>query len=574
MSGFPKASKLITPYYGKLVNLLVGESEREELIEKARNLPSILLSPRCLCDLELLATGAFSPLDRFMRERDYKSVLKKMRLSNGKLFSIPITLPIDDAGNLKIGDEIVLRSPRNELIALMKIEEKYKWDLEEEANCVCGTMDSRHPLVAEMSSWGKYYISGPINLINLPKHYDFPELRMSPAQVREILENMGYENVVAFQTRNPMHKVHEEITKKAMESINGALLIHPTVGVTRPGDIDYYTRVRCYKVLVGNCYDPSRTLLSLIPLAMRMAGPREALWHGIIRRNYGANYFIVGRDHAGPGRGSSGTPFYGPYDAQKLFKKYEEEIGVNMVPFRELVYIPDKSRYEEKDEVISSGKKYLTISGTHVREKYLANGDKLPEWFTIPEIAEILHESNSPQHKQGFCVWLTGLPCSGKSTIAEILTTMIMAKGRKVTLLDGDVVRTHLSKGLGFSKEDRFTNVLRVGFVASEIVKHSGVAICALVSPYRSARSQVRSIIGANFIEVFVDAPIDVCEKRDAKGLFVKARKREIRGFTGVDDPYELPVSPEVHVVTTDIEPEEGAKTIIDFVIKKGFIDT
>ncbi len=559
----------------ELVNLLVGEEERTYLLEKIKYLKSIQISHRSVCDLELLAVGAFSPLDRFMGREDYLSVVESMRLRDGTLFPIPITLPVDKdiALSLKEGEEIVLRDPKNMPLAVMVVEEVYKWDLEKEAKEVLNTTDPRHPLVAEMHTWGEYYISGELKVLQLPKHYDFPEYRKTPEQVRDELKKLGYEKVVAFQTRNPMHRVHEELTKRARERINGALLIHPAVGMTKPGDVDTFTRMRIYKVLYEKYYDKSNTVLAFIPLAMRMAGPREAIWHGIIRKNYGATHFIVGRDHAGPGRDSKGKPFYGPYEAQELFAEYEDEIGVKMVPFEELVYAPELDSYVEKSHAEKKGLKYISLSGTQVREDYIKNGKKLPEWFTRPEVAEILLETHLPKHKQGFCIWLTGLPCSGKSTIAEILSVMLQARGRKVTLLDGDVVRTHLSKGLGFSKEDRITNILRVGFVASEIVKHNGVVICALVSPYRSARNQVRNMIEeGKFIEVFVDAPVEVCEKRDVKSMYKKAKKGLIKGFTGVDDPYERPESPEIHIDTTLLSPEASARRILEYLIKEGFV--
>lgn len=516
---------LIAPYGGKLVNLVVDGEERSELIRRASNLPSIQLSPRSLCDLELLATGAFSPVDRFTGKADYDRVLEEMRLADGTIFPIPITIPVTNKERVRVGQEIALRSVRNELIAVMTIEEAFPWDPLIEARHVCGTPDVRHPLVAEMHSWGRTYISGPIKVVNLPKHYDFAELRRTPAEVRRLLAEMGYANVVAFQTRNPMHRVHEGLTKRAADEVDGALLLHPVVGLTKPGDVDHYTRVRIYKVLVEKYYDQRRTLLSLLPLAMRMAGPREAAWHAIIRRNYGANYFIVGRDHASPGKDSAGQPCYGPYDAQNLLAELSPEIGVKMVPFKELVYLPGEDRYEQIDRVPAAVEK-VSISGTQVRVEYLANGNKLPQWFTRPEVAAILANAYPPRHQQGFCVWFTGLCGAGKSTIANVLTELLAECGRQVTLLDGDVVRTHLSKGLGLSKEDRDTNIRRIGFVASEIVRHRGVAVCAAVSPYRAARNEVRSMFKrGHFTLVFVDTPLEVCEQRDSKGLYARARR-------------------------------------------------
>ncbi|MGI8857788.1 MAG: bifunctional sulfate adenylyltransferase/adenylylsulfate kinase [Thermomicrobiales bacterium] len=564
---------LIEPYGGTLIDLQVADlGERAMWTARASGMPSVQLSPRSMCDLELLATGAFSPLDRFMGEADYRRVLAEMRLANGTLFPMPITLPVDEDTAVAVGEWIALRTPRNDLVAVMAVEEKFRRDAATESQQVFGTTDARHPLVAEMANWGAWYLSGPLTVVNPPLHYSFRSLRRTPAEVRARLAAMGRTNIVAFQTRNPIHRAHEELTKRAMAAIDGALLIHPVVGLTKPGDVDYYTRVRCYATLVEHYYDPDRTLLSLLPLAMRMGGPREALWHAIIRRNYGANHFIVGRDHAGPGKDSTGEPFYGPYDAQRLVMRYADEIGVQPMPFQEMVYLPDEGRYEEADKAGSA--RQLAISGTQVRNDYLAQGKPLPAWFTRPEVAAILAEVSAPKHRQGACIWLTGLSGAGKSTIAEILSVLLMERGRQSTLLDGDVVRTHLSKGLGFSKEDRDTNILRIGFVAAEIVRHDGVVICAAISPYEATRNQARAMVGADrFVLVHVDAPVEACEARDTKGLYAKARRGEITGFTGVNDPYEPPMDADVVCHTGGAEtPEESAAKILDLLVQRGFV--
>ncbi|RME07329.1 MAG: bifunctional sulfate adenylyltransferase/adenylylsulfate kinase [Anaerolineae bacterium] len=563
---------LIPPYGGQLVNLLVPEEQREALKAEANRYPDIRLSNRALHDLELLAVGGFSPLDRFMGKADYQRVLTEMRLADGTLFPIPITLTINKEDLPTRSEWVTLRDPKNYVIAVMRIEEVFTWDPQREARLVLGTTDSRHPLVSEMSRWGDLCISGELKVISLPKYYDFVDLRRTPAETRALLAAMGNRNVVAFQTRNPMHRVHEELTKRAAEEVGGSLLIHPVVGMTKPGDVDHFTRVRVYKALVENYYDPNSTLLSLLPLAMRMAGPREAVWHAIIRRNYGANHFIVGRDHAGPGNDSSGKPFYGPYEAQEMLQQYEDEIGVKMVPFQWMVYLPDEKRYVPVDSVPENAR-VSTISGTQVRDEYLAKGKLLPEWFTRRETAEILAEVHPPRYKQGLCLWFTGLSGSGKSTIASALVPMLMEHGRRPTVLDGDVVRTHLSKGLGFSKEDRDTNILRIGFVAGEIVRHHGTVVCAAISPYRAARNEARKMCGEDhFIEIWVNTPLEVCEQRDIKGLYAKARRGEIKGFTGIDDPYEEPIDPELVLDTVDTTPEENARKIIEYLRERGFI--
>lgn len=565
-------SKIIAPYGGKLVNLVVTGKEREALIEEANKLPYIQISQRAVHDLELLAIGGFSPLDRFMGQADYQNVLDNMRLVDGTLFPLPITLTVDEENIPQGVEKIVLRDSRNNTIAVMKLEETFKWDPKEEAEKALGSTDPRHPLVSEMDRWGDTCISGELQIINLPNYNDFSEIRRTPAEVRAILEKLGHEKVVAFQTRNPMHRIHEELTKLAAERVGGALLIHPVVGMTKPGDVDHFTRCRVYKALYEHYYDQNKTVLSLLPLAMRMAGPREAVWHAIVRRNYGVTHFIVGRDHAGPGVDGSGKPFYGPYDAQELLSKHADEIGVQMVPFKMMVYLSDEDRYEEQDKV-PEGAKVLTISGTQVRKDYLAKGKTLPKWFTRKETAEILLEMNPPQYRRGFALWFTGLSGSGKSTVAQAVTPMLLERGRQLTLLDGDVVRTHLSKGLGFSKEDRDTNILRIGFVAGEIARHNGTVICAAISPYRSARNEVKKIIGnERFIEIFVDTPLEVCEARDVKGLYAKARSGEIKGFTGIDDPYEAPRDPEIRLDTVSFTPEENAFQIIEYLMESGFL--
>jgi sulfate adenylyltransferase len=563
---------LIEPYGGRFIDLMEASEGAAELVRRAATLPSVQLGERWRCDLELLATGAFSPLDRFMGRRDYERVVAEMRLADGTLFPIPLTLPVSDDASVEEGADIALRGPRNEILAVMRVDEIYEWNREETARRVFGTTDTRHPLVAEMMIWGRRNVSGPLRVVDVARPWDFRELRRTPAEVRTLLTQRGHANVVAFQTRNPMHRAHEELTRRAIDQVDGVLLLHPSVGMTKPGDIDHYTRVRTYKALAEH-HDPAgRIVLSLLPLAMRMAGPREALWHAIIRRNFGANHFIVGRDHASPGNDSSGRPFYGPYDAQELVAAHADEIGVRMVPFRELVYVVGEDRYEEAAS-LPKGIETRSISGTQVRDDYLGAGRPLPEWFTRPEVAAILAESHPPRHQQGFCVWFTGLSGAGKSTTAEILVSRLLEHGRQVTLLDGDIVRTHLSKGLGFSKEDRDANILRIGFVAAEIARHGGAVICAAVSPYRLTRERVREMVGADrFIEVFVDTPLEVCETRDTKGMYAMARRGTIRNFTGIDDPYERPLTPELTIETVVTSAEANTAAIVTRLRSAGLI--
>ncbi len=435
---------LIDPYGGELVNLLVAPDELPDLRAYAASLPALQLSERATCDLELLAVGAFSPLARFMDQRDHARVLDEMRLADGHISPMPITLPVERDAPVHVGRDIALRSQKNELLAVLTVEEVYEWNRAEVALKVFGTDDLRHPLVAELHRWGALNVSGPVRVLQLPRHYDFQELRLTPAEVRARLKTFGRAHVVAFQTRNPVHRAHEELIKRAVEQTGGALLLHPVVGLTKPGDVDHYSRVRTYKVMAEHYFDPRRVLLALLPLAMRMAGPREALWHALVRRNYGANQLIVGRDHASPGLDSQGRPFYGPYDAQELVARYSAELGVKALPFEELLYLPERDAYVETSRVPAAARP-RSLSGTEVREAYLSKGRPLPRWFTRPEVAEILAETHPPRHRQGVCVWFTGLSCAGKSTTAEVLTVLLLEHGRRVTLLDGDVVRTHLS---------------------------------------------------------------------------------------------------------------------------------
>jgi sulfate adenylyltransferase len=565
-------TKIIEPYGGKLVDLTISQTLLGEALERAKALPAVRLSERALCDLELLACGAFSPLDRFMGAKDYERVVGEMRLASGHLFPIPITLPIADDEPARLDSEVALLDSRSEIVATMIVEEIHEWDRRATAQQVFGTTDVRHPLVAEMERWGKRNISGRLSVLQPPVHFDFRELRLTPAQTRGRLQNLGYENIVAFQTRNPLHRAHEEMTKRAVARVDGVLLLHPVVGMTKPGDLDHFTRVRTYKALAENYYDSDRIMLALLPLAMRLAGPREALWHALIRRNHGANHMIIGRDHASPGNDSTGKPFYQPYAAQELVQQFQAELGVNVLAFGEFVYLPEEDRYEDS-HLLAAPATAAKISGTQVREWYRNGDSALPSWFARREVADLIAETYPPRHKQGFCVWFTGLSAAGKSTTAEILTALLQECGRQVTVLDGDIVRTHLSRGLGFSKEDRDLNIRRIGFVASEIVRHHGAVVCAAVSPYRATRNDVRGLVGADkFVEVFVDTPLAECERRDTKGLYRKARTGELKNFTGVDDPYEPPLSAELTIDTVNQTAEENARTIFAYLRERGWI--
>ena len=560
-------SQLIAPHGGQLVNLIPHQAaERVALKREAAQLPAWDLSPRQLCDLEMILSGAFSPLDGFMTQADYERVCREMRLADGTLWSMPITLDVtpEFAAKASAGNSIALRDPEGVILAVLDVAESWQPDREAEARAVFGTTDRLHAgAAAVLDRANPVYLGGKLRGIETPRHYDFRHLRLSPRETRAHFEKLGWQRIVAFQTRNPMHRAHLELTFRAAQIAEANLLIHPSVGMTKPGDIDHYTRVRCYEKLISH-YPEQTTMLSLLPLAMRMGGPREALWHAIIRKNHGCTHFIVGRDHAGPGKGADGKPFYGPYDAQELVRKHQDELGITMVPFQEMVFVQERAQYVPADEV-KPGETVLNISGTELRRR-LHEGLEIPEWFTYPEVIEELRRTHPPRHKQGFTVFFTGLSGAGKSTLANALLVRLLELGsRPVTLLDGDVVRKHLSSELGFSKEHRNLNVQRIGYVASEITKNGGVAICAPLAPYAKARREVREMIEAYgmFVEVYVATPIGVCETRDRKGLYALARAGKIKEFTGISDPYEVPDDAELLIDTTDISPDEAVQRIV-----------
>ena len=473
------------------------------------------------------------------------------------------------------GNDIALRDANNNLLAYMKIEEIFKWDRAKECRAVLGTEDERHPLVAEMHNWGTHLISGELTVLQLPAYRDFTELRHSPAGTRARIQELGKDAapVIAFKTRTPVHRAHEEILKQALEKTSGTILFHPIVGVTKPGDLDTFTLVRSCQALGKKISSRGNFLLSLCPLAMRFAGPREALLHALTWKNYGADTVIIGRSHACPGTDSKGNLFYEPFAAQDLVREYAGEIGISLLEFDELRYSPSDNEYKSMETSAADRDTTIPISFSLIRTEYLDKGIEPPEHLVSKESEEIIREFYPPRHEQGICIWFTGLSGSGKSTIAEILDTMMRENGRRTTLLDGDVVRTHLSKGLGFSKEDRDTNIRRIGWVAAEIVRHQGTSICAAISPYRSVRNEARSMCGTDrFVEVFVDTPLEVCEQRDVKGLYAKARRGEIKGFTGIDDPYEIPERAEITLDTVNISPLKNARIIIDYLKAHGFL--
>ncbi|MCB1353041.1 MAG: bifunctional sulfate adenylyltransferase/adenylylsulfate kinase [Rhodobacteraceae bacterium] len=546
--------------------LYVSYDSAAKLKLEAAELTSWDLTPRQVCDLELLMNGGFNPLKGFLSEEDYNGVVENMRLADGTLWPMPITLDVseDFAGKVEPGQDIALRDPEGVILAILSISDKWVPNKSLEAEKVFGADDIAHPAVNYLHhKAGAVYLGGPVTGIQQPVHYDFRARRDTPNELRAYFRKLGWRKIVAFQTRNPLHRAHQELTFRAAKEAQANLLIHPVVGLTKPGDIDHFTRVRCYEAVLDQ-YPAATTTLSLLNLAMRMAGPREAVWHGIIRRNHGCTHMIVGRDHAGPGKNSQGEDFYGPYDAQELFRQYKDEIGVEMVDFKHMVYVQEKAQYEPADEV-EEGQTVLNISGTELRRR-LQEGLEIPEWFSFPSVVSELRRTRPPRARQGFTVFFTGLSGSGKSTIANALMVKLMEMGgRPTTLLDGDVVRKHLSSELGFSKEHRDINIRRIGYVASEITKNGGIAICAPIAPYTATRAAVREMIEAYgaFVEVHVATTVEECERRDRKGLYKLAREGKIKEFTGISDPYEAPANPEVRLETEGNDVDYCAQQVL-----------
>ncbi len=568
---------LIEAHGGRLALGLVDPQRAGELRAASRDWPSWDLTPRQLCDLELLLGGGFSPLAGFLGRADYDSVCERMRLASGVLWPIPIMLDVTEelARSVGRGATLALRDPEGVMLAALHVEEAWKPDLTAEARSVYGGTNPEHPALQQLEAQARarpWYVGGRIEGLQLPTHFDFRELRLTPGALRQEFERLGWTRVVAFQTRNPMHRAHHELTLRAAKEVEANLLIHPVVGLTKPGDLDHYTRVHCYRALLTR-YPQHTVKLALLPLAMRMAGPREALWHAIIRKNYGCTHLIVGRDHAGPGSDSSGRPFYGPYDAQRLFHEHEAELGMKMVPFRNMAYIEDHDAYVPEDEV-PSGCRVLSISGTDLRLR-LADGREIPDWFTFPEVAEQLRRRHPPRHRQGLTVFFTGLSGAGKSTIANALMVKFLEMGgRPVTLLDGDLVRKNLSSELGFSRAHRDINILRIGFVAAEITKNGGIALCAPIAPYDGVRKEVRRAIEplGGFVLVHISTPLEVCEARDRKGLYARARAGIIPEFTGVSDPYEEPADADLVLDTSERTPEQAAQEILLHLEREGYV--
>lgn len=575
MTDTAERTAIVTPHGEKLVNLIVDGERHQLLKDIILNLPDITLNDRQLCDFELLISGAFSPLDGFLNRSDYESVLDRMRLQNNLIWPHPICLDISEiqARSFEAGQSVTLRDQEGFPLAVLHIEDLWKVDREKEALKVYGTVDRLHPGVNYLyQTLGDYYVGGKIEALSPPLHFDFKQLRNTPEEIRSLYKKLGWKRVVGFQTKNPIHKPQFEMTIRAMQQAKANLLILPVDGIAKPGDFDHYTRVRCYRGMTHH-YPPDSYLLNLLPLSMRFAGPRDAVLQAIIAKNYGCTHFIVGYNHASPDKPQQGSSFYKGNAASRLSVELSEELGVTVLSYEKIVYLPFEDEYRFVSDV-DKNTQTISLSGSDIRKR-IRSGRKIQDWATFPEVVKELRRAYPPPSKQGFTLFLTGLSGAGKSTIAKVLYSRFLELGdRPVTLLDGDIVRHNLSSELNFSKEHRDINVRRIGFVASEITKNRGIAICAPIAPYAFTRNEIRSVIETygGFIEVHVSTPIEECEKRDRKGMYAKARAGLIKGFTGVDDPYEVPDSPEVSINTTDLSPDEAAQEILLFLGQRGYI--
>jgi len=564
---------------GKLINPLVPKDTQEwaDLRVHSSTLPEVVLSYRNLCDIELILNGGFSPLAGFMTKDEYSGVCDKMRLPCGTLYPVPVNLDITKEKAKEIEEsgksQVVLKDMEGNPLAVMDIQDTWEADKKMEAD-TCWGGDPEHPAIMTlMNHTNDIYIGGKLTGLSLPPHYEYADLRKTPQETRDMFEKMGWNKVCAFQTRNPMHRAHYELTVQALAGDDEMkLLVHPVVGMTKPGDIDHHTRVKCYKEIMP-MYPEGRAALVVYPLAMRMGGPREAIWHSIIRKNFGATHFIVGRDHAGPGSNSAGVDFYGPYDARDAAVAHEQELGIKLLSFEMMVYSKEHDKYFPINK-IPEGVKPMKLSGTEVRRR-LRTGEDIPEWFSYGQVVKILRKANPPRDKQGFCVFFTGLSGSGKTTVGNALVEKLMEiQDRPITVLDGDHVRQLLSSGLGFSKEDRVLNIKRIGYVASLVVKSGGIVIAAPIAPHEEPRNWAKMAIKefGGFFLTHLATPIETCEDRDRKGLYKRARSGQLKGFTGIDDPYELPENPEIRIDTATSTIENSVHTIVANLVAEGYI--
>lgn len=528
---------------------------KDELLKRSAYYPTKILDTRELCDLELLINGGFYPLKGYLDRRNYESILENCRLIDGTLWPIPITLSIAEEMLQHYTSEgfITLKDPLHNPLAILRIEDVFKPDLLTECRLVYGTCDHNHPEVSRIINRNNnYYVGGTLWKIHSPNYYDFKHLRLNPKELRVFFKNSNWQTIVGFQTRNPLHQSHLHVMLKALDKTgnqNAKLLIHPIIGPAQDGDIPYHIRVRCYEKIL-NYFPPGKVKLSLLPYAMRMAGPKEALLHALIRQNYGCTHFIIGRDHAGPSSLTKmGTSFYGPYEAQEFVEKFSKEMSIKIIASPEVVYSPNSKTYTTR-LVGQNDDSVLTLSGTKLRSG-LMKGDEIPNWLSFPEVIGELNKYYN--FSRGICIYFTGISGSGKTTIATALKEILNESdhfSRKITLLDGDIIRKYISPELGFTKTDRSINVRRIGYMASLVVLNGGICLCANIAPYEEDRSANRNLISKHgrYVEVYVDTPLEVCEERDPKGLYKAARENKLKAFTGIDDPYEIPENPDITI--------------------------
>ncbi len=569
---------LIKPYGGELKNLLLDDVAAEELKVESESFDSITLTQRQQCDIEMLLNGALSPLTGFMNEKEYNSVVDKAKLTDGTVWPMPYYLDIDEdqAAKLEIGSRLGLRDTEGFMPAVLTIESIWRPDKDRESEKIYGTRDHRHPGVAYLYDKVKnVYVGGSVQGIQLPFHYDFETLRDTPLQLRQYFDKLGWRNVVAFHTSKPMHRVHQEITSLAANQANAHILLHPVVGMSKPGDIEYYARVHCYQAIMKH-YPKGLVQLSLLPAALRMAGPREALMNAIIRQNYGCSHYIVGSEHAAPPNvRDDAVRFYATGASQQYIKKYEQALDISIVYANELCFNQQSGKFVSVDGIKPANCEAVNYSNAKILEAIHRNLE-IPSWVTYPEVLSAMQQACPPREKEGITLFFTGLSGSGKSTLARIIYAKFIEDGRRpVTLLDGDIVRQNLSSELGFSKKDRNINVKRIGYVASEITKNRGIAICAPIAPYATMRKEVRANIeqyGA-FIEIFVSTSLEECERRDRKGLYAKARKGIIPEFTGISDPYDTPEKPELVIDTENMSPIQAAEDIYLYLVREGYVN-
>ena len=572
-------SNILLPHGGTLLDLLVNSQEAEHLNNNSQDLSSITLTQRQLCDLELLVNGAFSPLQGFMDQKIWQSVIDKGRLPDGLLWPIPITLDITEelAAKLKSGDKLALRDNEGFMPAVLTVSDIWQADKEAEAEAVYGTTSPLHPGVDYLYQQTRsFYVGGTVSGIELPHHFEFESLWSSPQELRNIFKKRGWRNVLAFQTSKPMHRVHREITLDAARQAQAHILLHPTVGTTKPGDLHYFARVHCYQA-IKKYYPANLSLMSLLPMAMRMAGPKETVWQAIVSKNYGCSHILIGPEHASPPKNNGGSDaFYGQYASQEFLQAHEEELGIKTIAVEETRYVKEKKQFLPLSTIISKQYESEMLTDHEIKSR-LHSDRNIPAWFSYPEVLQALGKAYPSRCKQGITLFFTGLSGSGKSTLAKIIyAKLIELSTRSVTLLDGDIVRHNLSSELGFSKKDRNINIRRIGFVANEITKNGGVAICAPIAPYTKMRREARNLIEQHgaFIEIHVATPLEVCEGRDRKGLYAKAREGIIPEFTGISDPYEVPESPELRIDTSHFSAMEAAQEIYLYLFREGYIAT